>query len=90
MLTVDSVVMGDDDGSVITGVNGSVMGGGVSIVGGSVVVVVSLWNVAVDDDDSEGSGVIGVSGVIESVMGDDIVVVFSVVIIGNDSGGVGV
>jgi hypothetical protein len=84
--------MGDDDGSVITGGSGSVTGGGVSIVGDSVVVVDggSLWIIGVVDGDNEGSGVIGVSGVIESVIGDDVVVVFSVVIIGNDSGGVGV
>jgi hypothetical protein len=83
--------MGDDDGSVITGGSGSVTGGGVSIVGGSVVVDGgSLWIIGVVDGDNEGSGVIGVSGVIESVIGDDVVVVFSVVIIGNDSGGVGV
>jgi hypothetical protein len=69
----------DDDGSV----SGSVMEGGVSMVGGSVVVVV-------DDDDGDGSGVIGVSGVIASVIGDDGAMVFSVVIIGDDSGGVGV
>lgn len=43
-----------------------------------------------DDDDGDGFGVIGVSGVIASVIGDDGAVVFSVVIIGDDSGGVGV
>ena len=58
------------------------------IVGGSVITGGSGGFVVVDDGDGdgEGSGVIGVSGGIGSVMGDDEAVVFSVVIIGDDSG----
>lgn len=74
-------------GSVVTGGKGSVMGGGVWMIGGAGVVVVSLWVIG-EAGDGDGSGAIGVSGVIGLVMGDNGAVVVSVVIIGDVSGGV--
>lgn len=93
---VGSVITGGK-GSVMGGGVSIVGGSGVVVVtvslwdfgvidGGSVIIGGSGGFVVVDDGDGEGSGVIGVSGGIGSVMGDDETVVFSVVIIGDDSG----